>query len=172
MGFIYFSFSTYFCFMAFCVFMTRFFVSSKILILACSSAMIHGSKNVYFQKQMFSSTSWMYYYKNYTIEFTRKNLSVFNFSIEITQHAFLLRIFFNRVRYFFPCIIPNSLQSSLMNLALGLLCCGLRGDVFLVWIHTRLHLRNHARHENVSLRDLNSFISVSVCISNRKQLIV
>lgn len=144
MGFIYFSFSTYFRFMAFCVFMTRFFVSSKILILACSSAMIHGSKNVYFQEQMFSSTSWMCYYKNYIIKLQeKKSQYVFNCSIEITQHAFLLRIYFFLIEYgiFFPSIIPNSLQSSLMNLALGLLYCGLWGDIFLVWMHTRLHLK-------------------------------
>lgn len=50
MGFIYFSFSTYFGFMAFSVFMTWFFVSSKILILACSSDMIHEKISIFRSK--------------------------------------------------------------------------------------------------------------------------
>lgn len=135
MGFIYFSFSTYFCFMAFCVFMVRFFVSSKILILACSSAVIHGSKNIYFQKQMFPSTSWMCYrlYNN----FTRQTFNMcFNCSIEVTQHArfFILYFIFLILFYIFSYIIIKlfPIQRSLMTLALGFLYCSLWGDIFLV----------------------------------------
>lgn len=119
---MYFTFSTQFCFMAFCVFMTRFFVSSKILILACSSAMIHGTKNVYFQKQMFSSTSWMCYYNNYIITSQEKNLNmclIVQLRL-LSMHSFLN--FLNRVRYFFlyyPQLLtemPN--ESSLRTIVL------------------------------------------------------
>lgn len=102
--------------------------------MACSSAMIHSSKNTYFQMQMISSMSRMYY-SLYT-NTMRKNLNMYLIvQLRLLMHAslFCFGFFFNTLLYF-SYIVPQlfAVQPSLMNPALGLLYCILGGDIFLV----------------------------------------
>jgi len=81
--------------------------------------MIHGSKNIYFQNPMFSSTSRMYYglYNNIRGKIPSVYLIV---QFRLLSMDVLFLFFCNTVLYF-PYIIPKlfPVQPSLMNVALG-----------------------------------------------------
>lgn len=80
--------------------------------MACSSAMIHSSKNTYFQMQMISSMSRMYY--SLYINTMRKNLNMYLIvQLRLLMHASLFWFgFFLILCYIFLILSPNSLQSS------------------------------------------------------------